>query len=116
MQYFFAIHSITKNIAYQITEVKLMVTSNSNNLRVFNFANLHKSQKSRKFDAHFTVTCFDRGLQLDRKHDRNSETIGCINGQAVTVDCRYFACCGCTQGLKHTAHLRVSGQLGSMQL
>jgi len=47
----------SKNIAHHITEElvfyadKIMVMGNSKNSRVFNFAILFKTQKSRKFDA-----------------------------------------------------------------
>jgi len=53
----FTLHN-SKNIAYYIMEVlifsadKIMVMGNSKKTRVFNFAIIFKSQKSRKCDAH----------------------------------------------------------------
>jgi len=52
----------SKNIAHHIMEElifyadKIMVMGNSKNLRVFNFAILLKTRKSRKFDARVIYT------------------------------------------------------------
>ena len=58
----------TKAIVYRIMEElifytdKIMVMGNSKNSRVFNFAILLKSQKSRKFDAHEIYMFYSNSL------------------------------------------------------
>jgi len=78
----FTLHN-TKNIAYYITEElifcadKIMVTGNSKNLRVFNFAILLKSQK---FDARETYVFYSTVVYYT----------GCCDWRTCIISCNIY--------------------------